>query len=167
MKRVKQFGSSLHNISKKRLAEMASGTWKPKQRKPLAKMSKKAISEWNKARNECFAIYGRKCFLCGQQYGELHCHHWQETRTQNPARKYDQSNLIPLCAKCHNHNGADTRFYELQKRIYKKKIKEISMDIETAIMKSLRDMIRQFEFQEMADIDRTAMAILLEQKDNK
>lgn len=120
MQRVKQFGSSLHNISKKRLAEMASGTWKPKPRKALAQMSKKTASEWNKARNACFAIYGRRCFLCGQQYGELHIHHWEETRTQNPARKYDQSNLCVLCAKCHNHNGADKRFYELKEQILKK-----------------------------------------------
>ena len=120
MQRVKQFGSSLHNISKKRQAEMASGAWKPKPRKSLAQMSKKTASEWNKARNACFAIYGRRCFLCGQQYGELHIHHWEETRTQNPARKYDQSNLCVLCAKCHNHNGADKRFYELKEQILKK-----------------------------------------------
>ena len=120
MKRIKLFGSSLHNISKKRQAEMASGQWKPKPRKALAQMSKKTASEWNKARNACFAIYGRRCFLCGQQYGELHIHHYMFTRTQEPALKYDQSNLIPLCAKCHNHNGADKRFYELKEQILKK-----------------------------------------------
>ena len=118
MQRVKQFGSSLHNISKKRQAEMASGTWKPKPRKALAQMSKKTASEWNKARNACFAIYGRRCFLCGQQYGELHCHHWQAKRTQRPDLKYCVDNLCVLCVHCHNKAHETKESYDE----YKKKI---------------------------------------------
>lgn len=120
MKRIKLFGSTLHNISKKRQAEIASGALKQKKRAPLAKVSKKTASAWNKARNECFKKYGHKCFLCGATDCEIHIHHWEETRQQNPARKYDITNLVPLCANCHNHNGCDARFYELQKQINKK-----------------------------------------------
>ena len=120
MKRIKLFGSTLHNISKKRQAEIASGALKQKKRAPLAKVSKKTASAWNKARNECFKKYGHKCFLCGATDCEIHVHHFEETRTQNPARKYDITNLVPLCANCHNHHGADKRFYELKCLIYNK-----------------------------------------------
>jgi hypothetical protein len=119
MLRTKQYNSSLHNISKKRQAEMASGMWKPKPRATIRKTSKKAASLWAKARRECLERYGHRCFICGST-GELHCHHWLYTRAQRPDLKYDQDNLCVLCAKCHNHTGADARFYELQKQILTK-----------------------------------------------
>ena len=120
MKRIKLFNNTLHNISKKRQAEIASGALKQKKRAPLAKVSKKSASAWNKARRECFKKYGHKCFLCGATDCEIHIHHFEQTRQQCPARKYDITNLVPLCANCHNHNGCDARFYELQKQINKK-----------------------------------------------
>lgn len=119
MLRTKQFGSSLHNISKKRQAEMASGAWKPKPRKPLRQASKKASSLWAKARRECLERYGHRCYLCNSTES-LCVHHFMETRQRHPEMKYDQDNLCVLCAKCHNHTGADKRFYELQKQILTK-----------------------------------------------
>lgn len=119
LERRKSFNSSLHNISKKRLAEMQAGTYKPK-RSAIARTSKKSASLWAKARRECLELYGYRCFLCGAT-GELHCHHWMWTRTQRPDLKYDQNNLCILCSRCHNHTGADKRFYELQTLIKNKK----------------------------------------------
>lgn len=120
LERKKQFNSSLHNVSKKRLAEIQSGTYKPKKAYKIAKVSKKSASQWTKARRECLKLYDNKCFLCGAT-GELHCHHWRYTRTQRPDLKYDQDNLCILCSLCHNHTGADKRFYELQTLIKTKK----------------------------------------------
>lgn len=91
------------------------------KKSPLNKVSKKSASLWAKARKICLDNYGHQCFLCGATDCEIHIHHWQETRTQNPARKYDQTNLIPLCSSCHNHQGADEKFYELRNLIQKKK----------------------------------------------
>lgn len=119
MLRTKQWNSSLHNISKKRQAEMASGAWKPKPKTTIRKISKKASSLWAKARRECLETYSC-CFLCGAT-GTMHIHHWQYTRQQRPDLKYDQSNLVALCPRCHNHQGADARFYELKKLIEQKK----------------------------------------------
>lgn len=90
------------------------------KRTPLKKVSKKTLNLWNQARKECFENYGKRCFLCGADNCELHIHHWDETRSQNPARKYDLTNLVPLCKHCHSHHGVDARFYELKKQIGKK-----------------------------------------------
>lgn len=117
MERKKTFNNSLHNVSKKRLEAIKNGTWKPKPRTALRKASPKAISLWNKARQECFDRWGKMCFLCHATDCEIHVHHFRYTRQQRPDLKYDVDNLIPLCAYCHNHSGADKRFYELQKEI--------------------------------------------------
>lgn len=118
----------LNKISKKRLASgvklgfnstFASKKYEMKK-SPLKKVSDKQAKLWKEAREECLRIWGHKCFLCGNDKGEIHIHHWQATRSQNPARKYDQTNLVPLCKKCHNHNGVDARFYELKEKIERK-----------------------------------------------
>lgn len=119
----------LKKISNKRLAKGEKLAWnstiKAKaytlKKSPLRKVSKKSASLWSKARKECLERYGNRCFLCGAENCEIHIHHWQETRSQNPARKYDITNCVPLCSKCHNHNGVDARFYELREMIAKKK----------------------------------------------
>ena len=98
---------------------MASGAWKPKLKATIRKASKKASSLWAKARRECLKTYSC-CFLCGAT-GTMHIHHWQYTRQQRPDLKYDQSNLVALCPRCHNHQGADARFYELKKLIQQRK----------------------------------------------
>ena len=118
--RKKLWNCSLHNVSKKRLAEIMSGQWKPKPAKPIRPVSKKSASLWTQARKECLNRYGRKCFLCGRSDLPLHIHHWEYTRQQRPDLKYDQSNLVPLCAKCHNHCGNDHKFYDLKARIHNK-----------------------------------------------
>lgn len=94
------------------------------KRTPIRKVSQKAKSLWDKCREEVFSIYGRKCLLCGSEE-EIHVHHYEETRVQNPARKYDITNLVPLCGKHHNHTGADERFYKLRELI-KNKLKELN-----------------------------------------
>lgn len=122
----------LRKISSKRLAKGERLAWnstiKSKsytlKKTPLRKVSKKSANLWVKAREECLKIWGNKCFLCGAENCEIHIHHWEETRSQNPARKYDQTNLIPLCRCCHCHNGVDTKFYELKEKI-KNKLKYI------------------------------------------
>lgn len=119
MQRVKSFNSSLHNVSKKRLAQMQDGTFKTPARAQIAKTSAKSATEWRKARQECIRIWGDKCALCGRSDLPIHVHHWLYSRAQRPDLKYDQTNLIPLCSKCHNHSGADKRFYELKEHIKK------------------------------------------------
>ena len=80
---------------------------------PIKKQSDKALKLWNEARRECFAVWGKKCFLCNST-NNIEVHHWQDTRTRNPSRKYDITNLIPLCKECHNHSGNDERFEQLK-----------------------------------------------------
>jgi predicted restriction endonuclease len=121
MLRTKQFGSSLHNISKKRQAELASGAWKPKPRKPLRQMSKKTRLRVKNYRQATFEQWGYKCFLCGRvdETGKtLDCHHIF-------GRTNGDTDIVPLCnrhtgCKAHNHNAHDARFYELQKQILTK-----------------------------------------------
>lgn len=86
------------------------------KKSPIRKVSKKSAQLWEKTRQEVFKIYGHKCLLCGSEEN-LHVHHFQVTRTQDPSRKYDVTNLVPLCEKCHKHNGADERFYVLREKI--------------------------------------------------
>ena len=117
---MKLFNSTLHTESKKH-REMRLAGLLPKKVYKLAKASKKASSDWNKARKGCLELYGNKCFICGRSDLPIHIHHWQYTRTQRPDLKYDINNLIPLCALHHNHNGADKRFYDLQELIKKLK----------------------------------------------
>lgn len=126
MKRIKLFGSSLHNVSKKRQEEMASGTWKPKPRKALAQMSKKTRQRVKDYRQATFERWGKKCFLCERELPEryLDCHHILG-RTNGD----DVENIVPLCnrfsgCKAHNHSGKDKRFYELKEQILKKMEKQ-------------------------------------------
>lgn len=118
----------LRKISARRLAKGEKLAWnstiKAKsytlKKSPLKKVSKKSASLWAVAREECLKTWGNKCFLCGAENCEINVHHWEETRSQNPARKYDQTNLIPLCSKCHSHRGVDKKFYELKEKIQNK-----------------------------------------------
>lgn len=116
MKRNLCYNSTLHNVSKKKLEQGGFGL----KRTALRKVSKKSDVLWNKARRICLATYGHQCFLCGATDCQICVHHWEETRTQNPARKYDQANLVPLCKKCHNHQGNDKKFYKLKSLIFNK-----------------------------------------------
>lgn len=120
MIRFKLRNSSLHNVSNKRLEQIATGKYKARAPKPLAKVNKESARLWAQARRDCFKKYGRKCFLCGATDCEIHIHHFEQTRQQCPARKYDITNLVPLCQRCHNHHGADKRFYELKSLIFNK-----------------------------------------------
>ena len=131
MKRIKLFGSSLHNVSKKRQEEMASGTWKPKPRKALAKISKKSASEWNKARMRCLANYNYKCALCGSE--ENLCVHHIILRTLEPKLKYEQDNLCCLCSQCHKHSGYDKNYITLTKKLIALGLGDIyNLDIDTS-----------------------------------
>lgn len=118
MIRAKQFRNTLHNISKKRQAEIESGTWKPKPRKPLRKASKKSASLWSQARKECLGRDNYRCVLC-KSNTLLHCHHFQFTRTQRPDLKYTLDNLCILCDYCHNkaHNTKDS-YREYKEKIF-------------------------------------------------
>lgn len=127
MQRTKSFNSSLHNVSKKRLAEIATGAYKPKPRKPMRKQSAKARARTKNYRKKMFELWGFECFLCGRPdpTGKtLDGHHIDgRINGDNPQR------IVPLCnrfcgCKAHNHNGMDTRFYELKKQIEQKMLKK-------------------------------------------
>lgn len=115
----------LRRISEKRKAKGERLAWnstiKAKsytlKRTQIKKVSDKSKKLWDECRKKVFEKWGRKCILCGETEGEIHCHHWEETRTQNPARKYDVNNCVPLCAHCHRHTGADLEFYILREKI--------------------------------------------------
>jgi 5-methylcytosine-specific restriction endonuclease McrA len=114
--RVKSFNSSLHNVSKKRLAEMQAGTFTPKRKSPLRKASKKKSASWASARRECLERYGYKCFLCGRTDLPLHAHHII-LRSLEPRLIYDQDNLACLCSRCHNHCALDDKYITLTQKL--------------------------------------------------
>lgn len=116
IKRVKSFNSSLHNVSKKRLAEMQAGTFAPKRQSPLRKASKKKAASWASARRECLERYGYKCFLCGRTDLPLHAHHII-LRSLAPKLIYDQDNLVCLCQHHHNHTMYDDKYVALTQRL--------------------------------------------------
>ena len=107
MLRTKQFGSSLHNISKKRQAEMASGAWKPTPRKPLRQMSKKMKSRttnWRKTAKEICTVDGiLYCPLCCKPITDNYvAHHYKERRGQ--AHNIDNDKyVVALHPWCHNN----------------------------------------------------------------
>lgn len=114
--RVKSFNSSLHNVSKKRLAEIQAGTFTPKRQKPLRKVSKKRATSWASARRECLERYSYKCFLCGRTDLPLHAHHII-LRSLAPKLIYDQDNLVCLCSRCHNHCAFDDKYITLTQKL--------------------------------------------------
>lgn len=120
IERKKQFGSTLHNVSKKRLAEMQNGTYKPKKPKPIRKVSSKMAKRVKDYREIAFRTWGERCFICGRPAPrtELDVHH--------PFLRGNGDNVvIPLCKKgcgcgAHNHTGNDKRLLEINKVIYNK-----------------------------------------------
>lgn len=114
--RIKSFNSSLHNVSKKRLAEMQAGTFTQKPRTQLRKASKKKAASWASARRECLERYGHKCFLCGRTDLPLHAHHII-LRSLAPRLIYDQDNLACLCSRCHNHTMYDDKYVALTQKL--------------------------------------------------
>lgn len=111
---MKLFNSTLNTESKKH-REMRLAGLLPKKLYKLAKSSKKATSEWNKARKECLERYGHKCVLCGSE-NDLQVHHII-LRTLEQKLKYEQNNLCVLCSKCHNHSGYDKNYILLTKKL--------------------------------------------------
>ena len=111
----KSWNSSLRPISKKRMEKIEAGEIKPKKQKPIKKVSDKQKKEWEKCRKATIAFYEGKSVISGKPANIVH--HWEETRSQNPSRKYDLSNLVLLTEKEHNHIGADLRFYQIKGQI--------------------------------------------------
>ncbi len=126
IERKKLFNSSLNNVSKKRLAEIQAGTYKPKRSAiaPMSKKTKKRITDYRKA---CFAYWGEKCILCGRDSTQtrLVCHHMDGRVNGDNVER-----LVPLCDKfcgcgAHNHDGmGDPRVKILNAKI-EKRIKQI------------------------------------------
>lgn len=114
--RIKSFNSSLHNVSKKRLAEIQAGTFTPKRKSPLRKASKKKAASWASARRECLERYGYKCFLCGRTDLPLHAHHII-LRSLAPRLIYEQDNLTCLCSRCHSHTMYDDKYIALTQKL--------------------------------------------------
>lgn len=111
----KAWNSTLRPISKKRMKQIEAGEWKPKKRKRIKQQSDKAAKEWAKCRKATIEFYGGKSVLSGKPANIVH--HWEETRSQNPSRKYDLSNLILLTENEHKHTGADMRFYQIKGQV--------------------------------------------------
>lgn len=121
MKRLKANNSSLHNVSKKRLAAIESGEYKPKPKKPLNKMSVKQRKKIKAYRELGFETRGQCCFLCGREepWTILEIHHRDCNRNNN-----SPDNLFPLCnrfcgCKAHNHMGVEG-LKELDEKIERK-----------------------------------------------
>lgn len=110
MLRRKSFNSRLHNISKKRQAEMESGEWMFwSQHGCLNRMSDKQRAKIAEYRKIGFDYRGEKCFLCGRTKGQtkLDIHHRDGNRNNN-----SPENLYPLCnrnygCRAHNHLGKE------------------------------------------------------------
>ena len=109
MQRFKAPNSSLHNVSKKRLAAIESGEYKAKAKKPLARISAAQRKKIKEYRKKGFAHRGACCFLCGRSepYTKLDIHHRDCNRNNN-----NPDNLFPLCNKyfgcrAHNHMGVE------------------------------------------------------------
>ena len=116
----------IRKISEKRLKKGERLAWnstiKAKsytlKKSPIKKVSKKSARLWEAARKLCLERYENKCFLCGAT-DNLEVHHIL-LRSARPDVKYDQSNLVTLCSKCHNHHGKDAAYFRLTERITKK-----------------------------------------------
>ena len=111
----KSWNSTLRPVSKKRQKQIASGEYKPKKRKRIKQVSDKASKEWDKCRKATIAFYGGKSVLSGKPANIVH--HWEETRSQNPSRRWDLSNLVLLTEAEHRHTGADKRFYQIKEQV--------------------------------------------------
>lgn len=118
MSEFKSWNSTLRPMSAKRRAQIESGEYKPKKQKPIKQVSDKQRKEWEKCRTATIKFYCGKSVLSGKPANIVH--HWEETRTQNPSRKYDLSNLVLLTEAEHNHSGADMRFYQIKGQIESK-----------------------------------------------
>lgn len=115
IERKKCFNSSLHNISKKRLAEIRAGTYTPKRQKPIRTISKTMrtrITDWRKTAKDICTIDGQLwCPLCGKMIvdGKYDAHHYMQRRGQ--AHSIDNDKYVvalhPYCHRNINHNNLD------------------------------------------------------------
>ena len=118
IERKKQYNSTLHNVSKKRLAEMQSGTYTPKRQKPIRKISNtmsKRIRDWRKtAREKCTFNGQLYCALCGLAItdGIWDAHHYKERRGQAHSRENDKY-VVALHRTCHNNIDHYSEDYDL------------------------------------------------------
>ena len=112
LERRKSFNSSLHNISKKRLAEMESGIYTPKRQKPIKSISNKARKRIKDYRAACFERWGHSCFLCGRidETGKtLDCHH-----IFGRVNGDDVEYIVPLCNR---YSGLLRRLQQTQQSV--------------------------------------------------
>jgi 5-methylcytosine-specific restriction endonuclease McrA len=65
---------------------------------------------WQKKRQECFAIHGKRCKACGRANGPIHVHHMDYSRL---GRESARTDLIPLCMDCHR---SVTKIYRSNRR---------------------------------------------------
>lgn len=129
LERKKQYNSTLHNISKKRLAEMQSGTYTPKRPKPIRKVSKtmsKRIRDWRKTAQETCTVNGQLyCALCGMPIidGMWDAHHYKERRGQ--AHSIDNDKYVAALHRyCHNSIDHYSEDYEKAREKIEKNIKK-------------------------------------------
>ena len=113
MIRQKLFNSTLHNISKKKAAQIDAGEIKYAG---IRKASKAAASRWIQTRKECLKRWGRIDALTLEPIPEgetVAIHHFCFTRAQSPKDRDNQLNLCPMRDKDHRkHRGADILFYQ-------------------------------------------------------
>lgn len=121
LERRKSFNSSLHNISKKRLAEIQARTYKPKRStlKPMSKKMKSRVSNWRKTAKEICTMNGiLYCALCGKPIVENYvAHHYKERRGQAHSTENDKY-VVALHEQCHNNiNHYSDDFYVARDKI--------------------------------------------------
>ena len=121
LERKKQFNSSLHNVSKKRLEQMRSGLL-PKKRfalKPMSKTMQSRVSAWRKTAKDICTVDGvLYCALCGRAIsGNYVAHHYKERRGQAHSTGNDKY-VAALHEQCHNNiNHYSDDFYVARDKI--------------------------------------------------
>lgn len=118
IERKKQYNSTLHNVSKKRLAEMQNGTYTPKRQKPIRKISNtmsKRIRDWRKTARDVCTFNGQLyCALCGLAItdGIWDAHHYKKRRGQAHSQENDKY-VVALHRTCHNNIDHYSEDYDL------------------------------------------------------
>lgn len=122
MERRKCFNSSLCNCSKKRLEAIKNGTWKPKPKTTLRKVSVKARKRVKDYRETAFTAFGCQCELCGIRLPmtKLVVHHFRRKRF---TKDDSLDNLCVLCERCHTyaHKNDNEHYDEVKEKILRRR----------------------------------------------
>lgn len=125
--RKKIFGSSLHNVSKKRLEEIKSGLFRKKttKLKPMSAKMRQRVKDWRQTAQDVCTVDGvMYCALCGRAItGDWVAHHYMQRRGQAHTIDNDKyvAALHPRCHESIDHNNPEA--YNLAKDKIEKMLK--------------------------------------------